>query len=63
MRTPAFANGQLVTVALSKQHPPPQGAYRVVAAMPLDRGGFQYRIKGDEEKYERVIDERHLAAQ
>lgn len=63
MSTPAFAIGQTVNVAPSKTHRPPQGIYRIINAMPLDKGGFQYRIKGDLEKYERVIDERHLSAE
>jgi hypothetical protein len=63
MSTPHFATGQSVLVAHSKTHRPPQGKYQVVSAMPLPGGGFQYRIKGDLEKYERVIDERHLAAE
>ncbi len=63
MTLPTFAAGQTVSVAPSKQHRPPEGRYRVISAMPLNGGGFQYRIKGDLEKYERVIDERHLAAE
>lgn len=63
MTLPAFTAGQTVSVAPSKQHRPPEGTYRVISAMPLNGGGFQYRIKGDLEKYERVIDERHLAAE
>ena len=63
MTTPAFAIGQTVMVAQSKTHRQPEGVYRVVGAMPRDNGGYQYRIKGDLEKYERVIDERHLAAE
>ncbi len=62
MTTPNFAVGQAVSVAPSKTHRPPQGEYVVVGAMPLANGGFQYRIKGDLEKFERVIDERHLSA-
>ena len=63
MSTPAFVNGQAVSVAPSRQYRSLQGTYRVVGAMPLDNGGFQYRIKGELEKYERVVDERHLAAE
>jgi hypothetical protein len=62
MSLPAFANGQFVSLAPSKQHRALQGAYRVISAMPRDSGGFQYRIKSELEKYERVVDERHLAA-
>lgn len=62
MSEPVFAAGQKVLLTRAKLHPPAQGAYRIVSAMPDDRGGFQYRIKGDLEKFERVIEERHLAA-
>lgn len=63
MNTPVFTNGQTVSVALSKQYRATEGVYRIIAAMPLNNGGFQYRIKGELEKYERVVDERHLAAE
>ena len=62
MTIPHFATGQSVLVAHSKMHRPPLGKYQVIGAMPLPGGGFQYRIKGELEKFERVIDERHLAA-
>lgn len=63
MSAPNFTTGQKVSLAASKQHPAPQNPYTIMSAMPDNRGGFQYRIKGDLEKFERVIDERFLAAE
>jgi len=63
MSLPAFTVGQAVSVAPSKQYRQLQGGYRVVGAMPLESGGFQYRVKSDLEKHERVINERHLSAE
>jgi hypothetical protein len=61
MSNPRFAVGQNVAVAPSKQYRPPKGQYRVVGAMPEGDGRFRYRIKGDLESYERVIDELYLS--
>lgn len=61
MRSPRFATGQKVKVAASKLYRQPKGEYRVVSAMPASSGAMQYRIKGDQESYERVIDEIHLS--
>lgn len=57
-----FAVGQSVTLAFSKHHRPAEGAFRVVAALPDIGGAAQYRIKGDLEKFERVVAESHLSA-
>lgn len=63
MTAPLFTAGQSVSVAVSKRYPHPQGAYRVVAAMPNGGDGpTLYRVKGDLEKFERVVDAMHLAA-
>jgi hypothetical protein len=48
-------------VAVSKRYRHPEGAYRVIGAMPNAGGPRLYRIKGDLEKFERVIEEIHLA--
>jgi hypothetical protein len=61
MNTPRFTVGQSVSVAYSKRYPRPEGAYQIIGAMPKSGGGMQYRIKGDLEKFERVIDEMYLA--
>ena len=57
-----FAIGQSVSVAYSKHYRRAEGAYRVIGAMPNSGGTTQYRIKGDLEKFERIVDEMHLAA-
>lgn len=57
-----FAIGQSVSVAFSKHHRRAEGAYRVIGAMPNSGGATQYRIKGELEKFERIVDEIHLAA-
>jgi len=62
MTTFRFAVGQDVSVAYSKHYRRAEGAFRVIAAMPNDRGGAQYRVKSDLEKFERIVDETHLAA-
>ncbi len=63
MTTPLFSVGQSVSVAVSKNYRYPEGAYRIVAAMPNAGGATLYRIKGDLEKFECVIAETHLAAE
>jgi hypothetical protein len=62
MTKPLFAVGQSVSVAYSKHYRHAEGAYRVIGAMPNSGGARQYRIKGDLEKFERIVDEIHLAA-
>lgn len=62
MSNPRFTIGQNVAVAPSKQYRPPKGQYRIIGAMPDAGGRFRYRIKGELESYERVIDEIHLSA-
>lgn len=62
MTTFRFAVGQNVSVAYSKRYRRAEGAFRVIAAMPNEGGSVQYRVKGDLEKFERIVDEIHLAA-
>lgn len=62
MSQPQFAIGQSVTVAYSKHHRDVQGVYRIIGTLPNGDGPVRYRIKGDADKHERVIDEMHLAA-
>ena len=62
MPNPLFTVGQSVSVSYSKRYPRADGAYRVLAAMPNSGGATQYRIKGDLEKFERIVDELHLVA-
>ena len=62
MSTPRFTAGQMVSVARSKHIPAAEGRYQIIAALPNSGpGATRYRIKGELEKYERVVDEMHLA--
>ena len=60
MNAPRFAIGQSVSITPSKRHRPAKGAYRIVRQMPPSGGGVQYRIKGELENYERVVEEMYL---
>ena len=40
----------------------PAGAYHVVAALPVERGAQQYRVRHEGESFDRVIDEARLEA-
>lgn len=62
MSQPQFAIGQNVTVAYSKHHRDVQGIYRIIGTLPNGDGPVRYRIKGETDKHERVIDEMHLTA-
>jgi len=39
----------------------PRGTYRIVRQLPLEAGGFQYRVKTVADGHERLISERQLA--
>jgi|NGEPerStandDraft_6_1074524.scaffolds.fasta_scaffold616227_1 hypothetical protein len=40
----------------------PRGTYRIVRQLPLEAGGFQYRVKNVSDGHERIIRESQLAA-
>jgi hypothetical protein len=40
----------------------PRGVYRIVRQLPLEAGGFQYRVKNVSDGHERIIRESQLAA-
>lgn len=62
MRRPNFAAGQVVALTPSKRLPLATGHYTIICAMPNSGGPIQYKIKGEQEKFERIIDEIHLGA-
>ena len=62
MKNPSFSAGQNVSVTPSKRFAAPNGQYTVICALPNSGGPVQYRIKGELEKFERVIDEMYLGA-
>jgi hypothetical protein len=58
-----FKAGQRVIIGGSKPLSAPRGRYRIVGALPNVGGCPQYRIKGEVEPYERVVDEAALEAE
>ena len=40
----------------------PRGTYRIVRQLPLEAGGFQYRVKHANDGHERIIRESQLVA-
>ena len=62
MSSPVFDAGQRVTVARAGRVSVPAGNYRIVRALPSERGPMQYRIKSDTEPFERIVDECRLDA-
>ena len=58
---PKFKAGQTVFVTSpSKLNAAPKGRYTIVRALPSGDGPVRYRIKGDLEAFERVVDEGQL---
>jgi hypothetical protein len=58
----AFSAGQSVILAPSKQLAFAGGKYTIVAALPRTNERRQYRVKGESENFERVLDEVHLTS-
>jgi len=50
-----FHVGDTVLMRRSYLHAAAAGVYRVVATLPPSDGQFQYRVRNDEERYERVV--------
>lgn len=53
-----FQAGQTVEVVGSRASGTPGGRYRVICALPMTHGMVRYRVKGEKEAFERVIEER-----
>jgi hypothetical protein len=62
MAHPKFGAGQRVAIVRSGAFSAPSGSYRIVSALPLDRGPQQYRVRNDSEPYDRILDEARLEA-
>jgi hypothetical protein len=56
-----FSAGERVAVARGKIGSP-AGFVQVLVALPRDAGPQQYRVRGEGENFERVIDEARLEA-
>jgi len=57
-----FGDGQRVSILRSGAFSAPGGSYRVVRALPLEKGPQQYRVKNDAESFDRIMDESRLEA-
>lgn len=58
----SFHVGDSVLVRRSFLHAAANGVYHVVATLPPSEGQFQYRVRNDEERYERVVAQDRLEA-
>ncbi|MGD9981127.1 MAG: hypothetical protein AB7H66_08620 [Hyphomonadaceae bacterium] len=57
-----FGAGQRVAVVRSGSFSAPSGTYRVITALPREKGPQQYRVRNDGESFDRVLDEARLEA-
>ena len=56
-----FQIGQTVFLTPSLSHNIPRGAYIVTKKLPERNGEFEYRVKGINEPYERLVHESELS--
>lgn len=57
-----YGAGQRVSVLRGAGFAVPPGSYRVVGALPRGDGPQQYRIRNDNEMFDRIVDEARLEA-
>lgn len=57
-----YSAGQRVAVLRGAGFAAPPGSYRVVGALPRESGPQQYRIRNDNEMFDRIVDEARLEA-
>jgi len=57
-----FGAGQRVAVVRASGFAAPTGTYRVVTALPRESGPQQYRVRNENETFDRVMDEIRLEA-
>lgn len=57
-----FGAGQRVSILRAVGFSAPPGFYRIVTALPLERGQQQYRVRNESESFDRVMDEARLEA-
>ena len=58
-----FQAGQTVEVAASRMAGTPAGRYKIICALPHSHGAVRYRVKGEKEAFERVIEEHVMTLQ
>lgn len=57
-----FHVGDAVLLRRSYQYAAAAGVYRITATLPPSDGQFQYRVRNEEERYERVVAQDRLEA-
>jgi hypothetical protein len=57
-----FSAGQRVSVTRANSFAAPGGSYRIVRALPLESGPQQYRVRNDNEMFDRIVEESRLEA-
>ncbi len=59
-----FAAGQCVWLVTARTFSTsaPKGVYRIVGALPRERGPQTYRVRSDGETHDRVVEEARLEA-
>lgn len=55
-----FHVGDAVLLRRSYLHASAPGIYHITATLPPSEGQFQYRVRNDEERYERVVSQDRL---
>jgi hypothetical protein len=61
--SPRYKVGQTVLVGASRMNTAPPGRYKIVSPMPSGDGSVRYRVKGEKETCERVVEERLMELQ
>lgn len=62
MANAKFGTGQRVSILRSGSFSAPTGTYRVVRALPQERGPRQYQVRSETENFDRIMDESRLEA-
>lgn len=55
-----FDAGQRVAIVRTAAFAAPSGDYRVVRALPLESGPQRYRVRHNNEAFDRIVDESRL---
>ncbi|MDX2275260.1 MAG: hypothetical protein NW206_07385 [Hyphomonadaceae bacterium] len=62
MAQPQFRAGQRVHVQRGGAVGAPSGFFAIVSALPRESGPQKYRVRGDAEPFDRIIDEGRIEA-
>lgn len=62
MALPRFSAGERVSIVRTRTFTAAEGAYRILQALPMERGPQQYRVRNDSENFDRIVEESRLEA-